>query len=180
MALWRCFTISNKDLQINQEIRDKQLRVVGSNGEQLGIISAEEAQKLADSQNLDLVKIAPKADPPVAKIMDYGKYCFEQAKREKEARKNQKTVEIKEVRLSVNIDQHDFNTKLNNAIKFLKQGNKVKVTIRFKGRQMAHSELGLQAMNKFAEAISEFGNVEKQAKLEGRSMIMFIAPKPVK
>lgn len=177
-GLWRCLTISIKDLQINEEIRDKELRVIGSDGEQLGIMSLDEAQRLAIEKNLDLVKIVPQAKPPVAKVMDYGKYRFEQAKKEKEAKKNQKTIELKEIRLSVNIDKHDFDTKLQNAIKFLKQGNKVKVTIRFRGRQVAHANFGYGAMERFAAGLAEYGNIEKQPKLEGRSMIMFIAAKP--
>lgn len=138
------------------------------------------ALNLAAERNLDLVKIAPQAVPPVCKIIDYGKYKFEQTKRVKEAKKNQKVVEIKEIRLSLNIDVHDFNTKKNNAMKFINSGNKVKVSIRFRGREMGHPELGLGTMRKFAEELSEVCNVEKPAKLEGRSMIMFLAPKPVK
>ena len=170
-------TISNKEMQINEEIRDKEIRVITDSGEQLGIMSAKEAFKIAVERNLDLVKIAPQATPPVCKIMDYGKYRFEQAKREKEARKNQHVVDIKEVRLSLNIDTHDFNTKLNNAVKFIKHGDKVKVSIRFRGREMGHPEIGLETMNRFAEACAEFASVEKPAKLEGRNMLMFLAPK---
>ena len=182
LTLWRCSTIGKKEnnTQINEEIRDKELRVIGSDGQQLGIMSAKDALNLAEQKNLDLVKIAPQATPPVCKIMDYGKYRFEQAKREKEARKNQHTVDIKEVRLSLNIDTHDFNTKLNNALKFIKHGDKVKVSIRFRGREMGHPEIGLDTMKRFAEACSEFAVVEKPAKLEGRNMLMFLAPKPNK
>ena len=165
-----------KEMQINEQIRDREVRVISSTGEQLGIMSANDALKKAEEKNLDLVKIAPTAKPPVCKIMDYGKYRFEQAKREKEARKNQKVVEIKEIRLSLNIDTHDFQTKVNHAEKFLKAGNKVKVSIRFRGREMAHPELGLTSMEKFAEACSEFSSIEKPAKLEGRQMLMFLAP----
>ena len=154
-----------KEMQINEQIRDREVRVISSTGEQLGIMSAKDALKKAEEKNLDLVK-----------IMDYGKYRFEQAKREKEARKNQKVVEIKEIRLSLNIDTHDFQTKVNHAEKFLKAGNKVKVSIRFRGREMAHPELGLTSMEKFAEACSEFSSIEKPAKLEGRQMLMFLAP----
>lgn len=177
---WRCLNISTKELQINEEIRDKEIRVISNTGEQLGIMTASEALKLAEQSNFDLVKIAPQAKPPVCKIMDYGKYRFEQAKREKEARKNQKTVEIKEIRLSLNIDTHDFETKVGHAVKFLKAGNKVKVSIRFRGREMAHPEHGLVTMQKFAEACAEYGSVEKPAKLEGRSMLMFLAAKAAK
>ncbi|MCI5739077.1 MAG: translation initiation factor IF-3 [Ruminococcus sp.] len=168
--------ISTKEMQINEQIRDREVRVISADGEQLGIMSAKEALKKAEEKNLDLVKIAPNAKPPVCKIMDYGKYRFEQAKREKEARKNQKIVEIKEIRLSLNIDTHDFETKAKHAEKFLKAGNKVKVSIRFRGREMAHPELGKVSMEKFAEACKEFSTVEKPAKLEGRQMLMFLAP----
>ncbi|MBQ7957499.1 MAG: translation initiation factor IF-3 [Clostridia bacterium] len=174
---WRCFNISTKELQINEEIRDKEVRVITDDGEQLGIMSPAEALKIAEERELDLVKIAPQAQPPVCKIINYGKYRFEQAKREKEAKKNQRVIEIKEIRLSLNIDTHDFETKVNHAKKFLAQGNKVKVSIRFRGREMAHTELGLVPMQKFAEALSENANVEKPAKVEGRSMLMFLAPK---
>lgn len=179
-CLWRCLTISNKELQINEEIRDKELRIIDSDGSQLGIMSSEKALNLAAEKNLDLVKIAPQATPPVCKIIDYGKYRFEIAKREKEARKNQRTVEIKEIRLSLNIDVHDFNTKVNQAKRFIGEGNKVKASIRFRGREMGHPEIGHETMKKFAEALSDCTNVEKAAKLEGRNMLMFLAPKPVK
>ena len=182
IVLWRCSIIGKKEnnTQINEEIRDKEVRVIGSDGQQLGIMSARDALNIAEQKNLDLVKIAPQAKPPVCKIMDYGKYRFEQAKREKEARKNQHTVDIKEVRLSLNIDTHDFNTKLNNALKFIKHGDKVKVSIRFRGREMGHPEIGLDTMRRFAEACAEVATIEKPAKLEGRNMLMFLAPKPNK
>ena len=143
-------------------------------------MSANEALNLAAEKNLDLVKIAPQSKPPVCKIMDYGKYRFEQAKREKEARKKQHVIDIKEVRLSLNIDTHDFNTKLNNALKFIAKGDKVKVSIRFRGREMGHPEIGYDTMKRFAEACSEVANIEKPAKLEGRNMLMFLAPKSLK
>lgn len=180
ILFWRCFNISKQEIQINEEIRDKEVRVVGSDGAQLGIMSSSKALSLAEQAGVDLVKIAPQAQPPVCKIMDYGKYRFEQAKREKEARKNQKVVDIKEVRLSLNIDTHDFNTKLNQTQKFIKSGDKVKVSIRFRGREMGHPELGMEVMNKFADACQEFAAVEKPAKLEGRNMLMFLAAKPNK
>lgn len=180
LSIWRCLNIATKETQINEEIRDKEVRVIDSDGTQLGVMPIAEAMRLADEKNTDLVKIAPQAKPPVCKIMDYGKYRFEQAKREKEAKKNQRVIEIKEVRLSLNIDTHDFETKANQAIKFLKSGNRVKVSIRFRGREMAHPENGLVTMSKFAEAVSEYGIVEKPAKLEGRSMLMFIAAKSSK
>lgn len=171
------FSISAKDLPINEEIRDKEVRVVDAEGGQLGLMSAKDALALAFEKNLDLVKIAPQAVPPVCRIMDYGKFRFEQAKREKEARKNQKVVDIKEVRLSLNIDTNDFNTKLNAAIRFLEEGDKVKVSVRFRGREMAHPELGTAIMQKFTDSVAEYGTVEKQPKLEGRSMTMFVASK---
>ena len=172
--------IATKETQINEEIRDKEVRVIDSEGNQLGVMPTEEALRLAEEKGTDLVKIAPQAKPPVCKIMDYGKYRFEQTKREKEAKKNQRVIEIKEVRLSLNIDTHDFETKVGHAIKFLKGGNRVKVSIRFRGREMAHPENGLVTMSKFADACSEFGTVEKPAKLEGRSMLMFLAAKSSK
>ena len=172
--------ISSKELQINEEIHDKELRIIGSDGAQLGIMSANEALNLAAEKNLDLVKIAPQSKPPVCKIMDYGKYRFEQAKREKDARKQHHVIDIKEVRLSLNIDTHDFNTKLNNALKFIAKGDKVKVSIRFRGREMGHPEIGYDTMKRFAEACSEVANIEKPAKLEGRNMLMFLAPKSLK
>ncbi|MGN0518825.1 MAG: translation initiation factor IF-3 [Acutalibacteraceae bacterium] len=177
---WRCLTISNKELQINEEIRDKELRVIGADGTQLGIMSAAKALETAVGQNLDLVKIAPQAVPPVCRIMDYGKYRFEQTKREKEAKKNQRVVDIKEIRLSLNIDTHDFNTKLNHATRFIQGGDKVKVSIRFRGREMGHPELGYDIMKRFAEACADIATVEKPAKLEGRTMLMFLAAKPHK
>ena len=172
--------ISKQELQINEQIRDKEIRVIDSDGTQLGIMPLRRAMEIAEQKNLDLVKIAPQANPPVCKIIDYGKFRFEQAKREKEARKNQRVVEIKEVRLSLNIDTHDFKTKRNHALRFISEGNKVKVSIRFRGREMGHPELGLEIMRRFSDAMSEVANVEKPAKLEGRTMLMFLAPKPQK
>ena len=170
-------TISKQELQINEEIRDKEVLLIDVDGTKIGVISAREAQKMAYEKDLDLVKIAPQAKPPVCRILDYGKFCFEQAKKEKEARKNQRVVDIKEVRLSLNIDTHDFNTKLNNALKFIKHGDKVKVSIRFRGREMGHPEIGLETKKRFADACTETAVVEKPAKLEGRNMLMFLAPK---
>jgi translation initiation factor IF-3 len=166
-----------KELLINEDIRDKEVRVIDSDGGQLGVMPTKEAQRLSYERNLDLVKIAPQADPPVCRIMDYGKYRFEQAKREKEARKNQKTIDIKEIRLSLGIDIGDFNTKVNHAMRFLKEGDKLKVSIRFRGREMAHPEIGQEVMHRFAAAVAELGIVEKQPKLDGRHMLMFIAAK---
>ena len=170
-------TISKLDHQLNEEIRDKELRVIGEDGAQLGIMSAAEANDLADEQGLDLVKISPNAVPPVCKIMDYSKFCFDQKKREKEARKNQKVVEIKEIRMSPSIDTNDFNTKAKNAQKFLKEGNRVKVSVRFRGREMAHTNLGEKLLMEFAEACAEVSTMEKNPKLEGRFMAMFLTPK---
>lgn len=175
--LRRCFKISSKELLINEEIKFKEVRVIDSDGSQLGILPIDKAIDAAYAKDLDLVNISPNAVPPVCKLMDYGKYRFEQAKKEKEARKNQKVIEIKEVRLGLGIDTHDFETKGNHAIRFLKDGNKVKVSIRFRGREMGHPEIGLDTMARFADYCSEFCNVEKAAKMEGRNMLMFLAPK---
>lgn len=174
---WRCCVISNKEHQINEEIRDKELRVIDVDGTQLGILSAEEALDIAFKKDLDLVKIAPQATPPVCRIMDYGKFCFEQTKREKEARKNQKVIDIKEVRMSSTIDTHDFNTKVNQAVKFLKNGDKLKVSVRFRKRTVAHPQFGEELLVKFKEAVSEVGVVDKPSKMEGRSLVMFVTPK---
>ena len=174
---WRCCVISNRELQINEEIRDKELRVIDVDGNQLGILSADEALKIAFEKDLDLVKIAPQATPPVCRIMDYGKFCFEQTKRAKEARKNQKVIEIKEVRMSSTIDTHDFNVKVNQAVKFLNGGDKIKVSVRFKKRTLAHPQFGEELLAKFKDAISEAGVVDKPSKMEGRSLVMFVSPK---
>ena len=181
MNLWRCLAISREQqVQINDEIRESEVRVIGSDGTQLGIMSSDAALALAEEADLDLVMIAPQAKPPVCKVMDYGKYRFEQQKKEKEAKKNQRVVEIKEIRLSLGIDTHDFETKVGHAMRFIKGGDKVKVSIRFRGREMGHPDHGLELMKRFAEAMSEVANVEKPAKLEGRNMLMFLAPKPTK
>ena len=163
--------------QLNEEIRDKELRLIGAGGEQMGIMPAAEALRIADEKGLDLVKISPQANPPVCKLMDDGKYRFEQGKREKEARKNQHMVEIKEIRMSPGIDIGDFNVKLKNALKFLADGNRVKVSVRFRGREMAHTDIGKKLLDKFAEQCAEIANVDKGAKLEGRNMSMFLSPK---
>ena len=167
-------------MQINEQIHDAEVRVIAEDGEQLGIMSAQEALSVAEERGYDLVKIAPMAVPPVCRIMDYGKYRFEQAKKEKEARKNQRLVETKEIRLSLNIDVADFYTKAKHALRFLQEGNKVKVSIRFRGREMGHPEIGTEIMNRFEEACSELAAVEKPAKMEGRNMLMFLAPKTAK
>ncbi len=177
---WRCITIATngkKELEINEAIRDREVRVIAEDGSQLGVLSTREALRMAEEKNLDLVKIAPQAQPPVCKFLDYGKYRFEQQKREKEAKKNQKVIDVKEIRLSLNIDTNDFNTKVNQAAKFLKAGHKLKVSIRFRGREMAHTNLGLEVHKRFAEALPG-AVVDKQPKLEGRSMLMFMSPAP--
>ena len=162
---------------INEQIRDREVRLIGENGEQLGIMSAREAMKIASEADLDLVKIAPKAQPPVCKIVDYGKYRYEQSRREKEAKKKQKTVELKEVRLSPNIDTNDLNTKVNNAKKFIGKGNRVKVTLRFRGREMAHVQQSKHILDDFARLLEDVAVVEKPAKMEGRSMSMVLTEK---
>ena len=162
---------------INEQIRDREVRLIGEDGEQLGIMSAREALKIAQEAELDLVKIAPAAKPPVCKIIDYGKFRYEQSRKEKEAKKKQKTVEIKEVRLSPNIDTNDLNTKVNNARKFISKGNKVKVTLRFRGREMAHVQQSRHILDDFAELLTDIAVVEKPAKLEGRNMSMVLTVK---
>lgn len=162
---------------INEQIRDREVRLIGEDGEQLGIMSSREAMKLAMEANLDLVKIAPTAKPPVCKIIDYGKYKYEQTRKEKEAKKKQKTVEVKEVRLSPNIDTNDLNTKVNNAKKFIGKGNKVKVTLRFRGREMAHVQSSKHILDDFAALLEDVAVVEKPAKMEGRSMSMVLTEK---
>lgn len=177
LPFWRCVNISSKELSINEAIKFKEVRVIDSDGSQLGVIAISKALEAAYAKDLDLVAISPNANPPVCKIMDYGKYRFEQAKREKEARKNQKVIEIKEIRLGLGIDVHDFETKGNHARRFLENGNKVKVSIRFRGREMGHPEIGLETMARFADYCADYCTVEKAAKMEGRNMLMFLAPK---
>lgn len=182
-ALFYCLEvlpIANTAHQTNEEIRDKEVRLISETGEQLGIMSAQDALRMAEEQNLDLVKISPNAVPPVCKLMDYGKFRFEQTKREKEARKNQRVVEIKEVRMSPSIDVNDFNVKLRNAQKFLSEGNRCKVTVRFRGREMAHTNIGQDLLTKFAEECSGVAVMDKAPKLEGRHMSIFLSPKPAK
>ncbi|MBE7003621.1 MAG: translation initiation factor IF-3 [Ruminococcaceae bacterium] len=169
--------MSSNAHQLNEDIRDSEVRLIGASGEQLGIMSAAQALAIADEQGLDLVKISPQANPPVCKLMDYGKFRFEQSKREKEARKNQHVVEIKEVRMSPGIDVGDFNTKLKNAQKFLIDGNRVKVSVRFRGREMAHTEIGRDLLLRFAEQAGDVAVMEKEPKMEGRNMSIFLAPK---
>lgn len=163
--------------ELNEEICDKEVRLIGSDGEQLGIMAPSDALRIADEKGLDLVKISPQAKPPVCKLMDYGKFRFEQSKKEKEARKNQHVVEIKEIRMSPGIDIGDFNTKLKNAQKFIADGNRVKVSVRFRGREMAHTDIGRDLLVRFAESVAEVANLDKEPKMEGRSMSIFLSPK---
>lgn len=175
LILWRYTTIS--ELMINEQIRDKEVRLIGADGEQLGIVSAKEAQKIAEEAGLDLVKIAPTAKPPVCKVIDYGKYRYELARKEKDAKKKQKTVELKEIRLSPNIEANDLNTKMNAAKKFLQKGNKVKITLRFRGREMAHMNQSKHILDDFAQSLADVAVVEKAPKVEGRSIGMVLAEK---
>ena len=175
--LLEVLTIAKLDHQLNEEIRDKEIRLIGADGAQLGIVSAAEANAMAEEQGMDLVKISPNAVPPVCKIMDYYKFWFVQNKREKEAKKNQKVVEIKEIRMSASIDTNDFNTKVKAAQNFVADGNRVKVSVRFRGREMAHTNLGEKLLMDFADACAEIASMEKNPKLEGRFMAMFLTPK---
>ena len=177
---WRCFPISTQDHQLNEDIRDKEVRLISETGEQLGIMSAADALRVAVEQDLDLVKISPNAKPPVCKLMDYGKYRFEQTKREKEAKKSQRVIEVKEIRMSPGIDVNDLNVKTRSALKFLADGHRVKVTVRFRGREMAHTELGEALLLQFAEGCTEQAAMDKPPKLEGRRMSLFLSPKTAK
>ncbi|ADG82726.1 translation initiation factor IF-3 [Thermincola ferriacetica] len=170
-------TIISKDLRINEEIRAKEVRLVSSDGEQLGIVPLKEALRFAQEKDLDLVEVAPSAKPPVCRIMDYGKYKYEQSKREKEARKKQKIINVKEIKLRPNIEAHDLVTKTNNIVRFLKDGDKVKVTVMFRGREMAHTDLGKQLLDKVVDQLKDITIVERQPKVEGRNMVMILAPK---
>lgn len=173
--IWRCTAIS--ELMINEQIRDKEVRVIGEEGQQLGVMSPKDAMKLAREAEVDLVKIAPSAKPPVCKLVDYGKYKYELVRKEKEAKKKQRTIEVKEVRLSPNIDVNDLNTKCNSARKFIEKGDKVKVSLRFRGREMAHIDSSKHILEDFAEKLSDIAVVDKAPKLEGRSMTMFLTEK---
>ncbi len=175
--IWRCIVI-NTELQINEEIRDREVRLIGADGAQLGIVPVRRALELAEEAELDLVKIVPNAQPPVCKLLDYDKHRYEQSKREKELRKNQKVIEIKEVQLSATIGENDVAIKARNAVKFLQDGNKVKVSIRFRGRQITHTEIGMQVMNDFIERVKDYAVVERRPTMEGRNMLMILAPKP--
>ncbi len=173
-------TIAKLEHQLNEEIQDAEVRLIGAEGEQLGIMPADKANELAEEQGLDLVKISPNATPPVCKIMDYSKFCYDQKKREKDAKKNQKVVEVKEIRMSPSIDTNDLNTKIKSALKFLGDGNRVKVSVRFRGREMAHTNLGEKLLMDFAQACNEAATLEKNPKLEGRFRAMFLTPKNTK
>ena len=173
---WRCLVISTKELQINEQIRANEVRLIGADGEQVGIVKLAAAQDMADQKNLDLVMISPNAEPPVCRIMDYGKYRFERIKKEKEARKNQQVVKVKEIQLSCTIDTHDFDTRVNHAHRFLKEGNKVKVIVKFKGREMSHQDNGRQVLTKFQEACADVGTTDKKPILEGRYMSILLSP----
>ena len=177
--LWRCIDIAT-ELLINEEIRDREVRVIGADGAQLGIMSTRQALEMAEEAELDLVKIVPTAQPPVCKLMDYDKHRFEQSKREREMRKNQKVIALKEVQLSATIEENDVNIKAKNAIRFLQEGNKVKVSIRFRGRQIAHSDIGLKVMQDFIERTKEYCTVERRPTIEGRNMLMILVPKTEK
>lgn len=174
--IWRWQVIIKEHL-VNEDIRAREVRVVGSEGEQLGILPLREALRLAEEKNFDLVNVAPNAKPPVCRIMDYGKFRYEQSKKEKEARKNQKVIITKEIRLSPTIEENDFQTKLRNAIKFIKAGDKVKCTVRFRGRQITHKNLGEKILNRLAKEVEDISIIERRPKLEGRSMIMILGPK---
>lgn len=165
------------ELMINEQIRDKEVRLIGADGEQVGIVSGKEAQKMAAEKNLDLVKIAPQAKPPVCKIMDYGKYKFDAAKKEKEARKKQKTISVKEVKFTASIEKHDFETKMRNAVKFLKSGDKVKISVVFRGREMMHTHRGNELLEQAMAMVEEVGVAEAKPKLEGRALVIVVAPK---
>ena len=173
----RCATISRDSLRINEEIHIREVRVTSATGEQLGVMLTREALHMAEEQHLDLVEVAPKAKPPVCRILDFGKYRYEQQKREKEAKKKQKVVSIKEVKLRPNIEQHDFDVKLKNALRFVEEGNKVKVTIMFRGRELSHPELGKEVLSRVAEKLGGLVSIERNAKLEGKNMTMIVAPK---
>ncbi|NLW07327.1 MAG: translation initiation factor IF-3 [Clostridia bacterium] len=167
----------SKDLRVNGEIRTREVRLVGADGQQLGIMPTREAQRIAQEQGMDLVEVAPTARPPVCRIMDYGKYKYEQSKRERDARKKQRTIEVKEVKLRLNIEEHDFQVKARNAIRFLKDGDKVKVTVMFRGREISHSDLGMKLCQRFASQLADLATVERPPRVEGRNMTMFLAPK---
>ncbi|WP_087678107.1 translation initiation factor IF-3 [Garciella nitratireducens] len=167
----------SKEFQVNEEIRDREVRLIDNDGKQLGIMSGREAQKIADEKQLDLVKISPNTKPPVCKIMDYGKFKFEQGKKEKEMKKHQRTINVKEVRMSARVEEHDLDVKAKNCRKFLLNGDKVKVSVRFRGREMAYTDVGKEILLRFAEKVADVGQIEKRPKLEGRNMVMYLMAK---
>ncbi|MDO5713705.1 MAG: translation initiation factor IF-3 [Tissierellia bacterium] len=175
LCIWRCLEI--KELQINGEIREKEVRLVDQNGNQLGVVPTGRAMDMAEDAKMDLVKVAPNAKPPVCRILDYGKYKYDMMKKEKESRKKQKVINVKELRLTPNIESHDLNTKANRAIDFLQNDDRVKVSVRFRGREMGHTDIGRQVLDDFVELVSEYGQIDKKPKMEGRSMVMFLSPK---
>lgn len=175
--IWRCCKIATQTHLLNEEIQEKEVRLISEEGEQLGVMPSEEALRIAEERDMDLVLISPQAKPPVCRIMDYGKFRFEQTKKEKEARKNQRIIEIKEIRMSPGIGENDFNTKLKNGQKFLQDGDRLKVTVRFRGREMAHTQIGEELLTSFAEQCKEIATMDKNPKLEGRNMSMFLSPK---
>ena len=177
LIFWRCCIIANTQSLINEEIQEKEIRLIGEDGEQLGLMSSEAAMAIAEEKELDLVMISPAAKPPVCKIMDYGKFRFEQSKREKEAKKNQRVMDVKEIRMSPGIGENDFNTKLKNGQKFLTDGDRLKVTVRFRGREMAHTSIGEKLLKDYAAKCAEIANLDKDPKLEGRTMSIFLSPK---
>lgn len=174
--IWRCVNIS-KEFQINEQIRDKEVRVIDVDGNQLGVMSTREAQKLADEREMDLVKISPNANPPVCRILDFGKFKYEQSRKEKEAKKNQKIINIKEIRMSANVQEHDLNVKAKNGYKFLENGDRVKASVRFRGREMAYTDVGKELLLKLADKVSDVGKVERPPRLEGRNMVIHLVPK---
>lgn len=175
LFLWRCLEI--KELQINEEIREKEVRLVDDEGNQIGVVPKSRALEMAEAKKLDLVNVAPNSKPPVCRIMDYGKYRYEMIKKERESKKKQKIINVKELRLTPSIEKHDLNTKVKHAINFLKNGDRVKVAVRFRGRELGHTDLGKEVLDSFVELVSEYGVVDKKPKMEGKSMIMFLSPK---
>ncbi|RBP65399.1 translation initiation factor 3 (bIF-3) [Alkalibaculum bacchi] len=175
LIIWRCVNIS-KEFQINEQIRDKEVRVIDQDDNQLGVMSGREAQRLADERELDLVKISPNAKPPVCRILDYGKFRYEQSRKEKEAKKKQKVINIKEIRMSANVQEHDLDVKAKNCRKFLENGDRVKASVRFRGREMSYTNVGKDLLLKFAEKVSDVGKMEKPPRLEGRSMVINLVP----
>ena len=179
-SVWRCLPIATKELQINEQIRDSEVRLIGSDGEQLGVVPTREAQRLADEKELDLVKIAPTATPPVCRIMDYGKFKYAEQKKAHEAKLKQKVISVKEIKFRPGTDEGDYNIKLRNLVKFLEDGDKCKITLRFRGREMAHQDIGFRMLERLKQDLEPYGQVEQFPKMEGRQMVMVLAPKKKK